>query len=157
MGTDRIIKMAKTNSNNIESGRHNGMGLTKAKAEQIVTVRVLLLVIFDIAVSFWFDSVVNAPGQVEYDFYMNTRPTLIWVFSALFVLSAAYAVIAKLIKLKTFKHFITPEMLVAMTFICASAVVLYNNFRLTPILFYTMMVVISILAAIYYIYTMLFY
>ncbi len=154
MGTDRIIKMAKTNFNNV---KNNEVVLTKSKAELIVTVRVILLVIFDIAVSFWFDSIVNAPGQVEYDFYMNTRPTLVWVFGALFVLSAAYAVVAKLIKLKTVKHYVTPEMLVAMSFICASANVLYNNFRLTPVLFYTMMVVISILAAIYYIYTMLFY
>lgn len=146
--------MVKTNSNKMNNTSN---GLTRAKAELIVTARVLLLVVFDIAVSFWFDYIINAPGEVELAFYKNVRPTLLWVTVALFVLSVIYFAVAKLVKMNTVKHIVTPEMLAAMTFICAAAVVLYNNFRLTPVLFYTMMVVISILAAIYYIYTMLFY
>lgn len=144
--------MAKTN-------QKTENGLTRSQAETVVTLRVLLLVIFDIAVSFCFDYIINAPStsSIELNFYMNWRPTLIWVFAALFVLSVAYFVIAKVVKLNTSKHIVTPEMLTAMTFICTAGIVLYNNFRLTPFLFYTMMVVISILAAIYYIYTMLFY
>ncbi len=146
--------MGKTNVNK-EKATVNG--LTRSQAEIIVTLRVILLVIFDIAVSFWFDYIINAPGSVELEFYRSIRPVLVWVTVALFALSVIYFVVAKAVKLNTSKHVITPEMIAAMTFICMSAVVLYNNFRLTPILFYTMMVVISILAAIYYIYTMLFY
>ena len=146
--------MAKTNFKKMNTA---GNGLTRSQAEFIVTIRVLLLVIFDIAASFWFDYIINAPGNVELAFYRNVRPTLLWVTIGLFVLSLAYFVVAKFTKMNTSKHIITPEMISAMTFICMAAIVLYNNFRLTPVLFYTMVVIISILAAIYYIYTMLFY
>lgn len=157
MRTDRIINMAKTNITNTKSEKKNCSGLPRALAEKVVTLRVLLLVIFDIAASFLFDYIIHASGPVELNFYNNIRPVLVWVSVALFLLAAAYVIVAKVTKLNTAKHIITPEMIAAMTFIFMAAIVLYNNFRLTPILFYTMMVVISILAAIYYIYTMLFY
>jgi len=149
--------MAKTSMNNMKSGKGNKNGLTNYQAEKIVLIRVLFIVLFDIIASFLFDYIVNAPGSVEFSFYMDVRPVLIWVSIALFVLSLGYVVLSKVKKFNVARHVITPEMLAAMTFIFMAAILLYNTFRLTPFLFYTMMIVVSILAVIYYIYTMLFY
>lgn len=146
--------MGKTKSNN---KKVDGTRITRSQAETIVTIRVILLVIFDIAASFWFDYVITLPGERELAFHKNLYPTLVWVSVVLFALSVIYFVVAKFMKLKTVKYFITPEMIASMTFVCMSAMVLYDNFRVNPILLYTMMVILSVFLAIYYIYTMLFY
>ncbi len=130
----------------------------------MVTIRVLLLVLFDIIVSFLFDYLTHARALVgdtgftaEGVFYLKVRPVLLWVFVGLFVASLAYFVVVKAKKLNTARHPVTPAMLTAMTFILAAGVVFYDTFRIAPVLFYTMTVIISLLAALYYIYTMLFY
>ncbi|MBE6598442.1 MAG: hypothetical protein E7638_03250 [Ruminococcaceae bacterium] len=152
--------MAKTNTNITNNG------LTKSQAENVVTIRVLLLVLFDIAVSFLFDffststKTFTAENGATYTLelvFHNILPVLRWVFGILFVLSLAYFVIARVKKINTSRHPVTPEMLVVFTFILTAAVVFYDMFKITPFLFYTMTVVISVLVAIYYIYTMLFY
>ena len=155
--TDREISMAKTSMNNMKPKKQNSKGLTIYQAEKTVLLRVLFIVLFDIIASFLFDYIVTAPGSVEFKFYMEVRPVLLWVSIALFVLSIGYIVLAKVKKLDVSRHVITPEMLAAMSFIFMAAILLYNTFRLTPFLFYTMMIIVSILAVIYYIYTMLFY
>ncbi len=142
---------------------HNN-GLTKKQTENVVTIRVLLLVLFDIIVSLLFDFLTHAGELVgntgftaEGIFVLKVRPVLMWVFVGLFAASLVYFAIAKVKKLDTTRHFVTPAMISAMTFILAAGVVFYNTFRIAPVLFYTMTVIISLLAALYYIYTMLFY
>ncbi len=152
------MNMAKTNN------KHFNNGLTKKQTENVVSIRVLVLVLFDIIVSFMFDYLTHASELVgetgftaEGIFVLKVRPVLMWVFGALFAASLAYFVVAKVTKLNTSRHPVTPAMLTAMTFILTAGVVFYNTFRIAPVLFYTMTVIISLLVALYYIYTMLFY
>jgi len=142
-------------NNKKTGGKKKGYG--RKDVSRVVTIRVLILVLFNIVLGSLFDYITHAGNNQELTFYTEVRPVLMWVSIALFVLSAAYVAIAKVKKLDTARHPVTPEMLAAMTLILMAAVLLYNTFRLTPFLFFTMMIVISLLVAVYYIYTMLFY
>lgn len=155
MGAVCEMNMAKnvTNKKSNNSVNRN----SKSKAGKVVTLRVLVLILFDVILGSLFDYVIHAGNDLELAFYLNVRPALIWISVALFVLSVAYVVVAKTMKINTTRRPVTPEMIAVMTLILTAAVLLYNTFRMTPALFFTMMIVISILAAIYYIYTMLLY
>lgn len=153
------MNMAKNMTNYKKSGSSNAgkKGYSRSDAGRVVTIRVLILVLFNIVMGSLFDYIIHAGNNIELVFYKDVRPVLLWVSIALFVLSAAYVIAAKVKKIDTSRHPITPEMLAALTLILMATVLLYNTFRLTPFLFFTMMIVISILVAVYYIYTMLFY
>lgn len=155
MGAVCEMNMAKnaTNKNNSVNRKAN----SKSEAGKVVTIRVLVLILFDVILGSLFDYVIHAGNDLELAFYLNVRPVLLWISVALFVLSVAYVVVAKTMKINTTRRPVTPEMIAVMTLLLMAAIVLYNTFRMTPVLFFTMTIVISILAAVYYIYTMLFY
>lgn len=152
MNMSKNITNAKKSSNNA-----NRKGYSRSDAGRVVAIRVLILVLFNVVMGSLFDYIIHAGNNLELVFYKNVRPVLLWVSIALFALSVAYVIVAKVKKLDTSRHAVTPEMLTALTLILMASTVLYNTFRLTPFLFFTMMIVISILVAVYYIYTMLFY
>ncbi len=147
-----MAKNKKTVTNN--SKLHN---LTKGEAGRIVTFRVLIIVLFDIIIGSLFDYIIHADGNIELFFYTKVRPALMVVSIVLFALAAAYLVLARVKKLDSSRHPMTPLMIVFATLFLMLTVVLYNTFRLTPILFFTVMIVGSILIAVYYVYTMLLY
>jgi hypothetical protein len=57
----------------------------------------------------------------------------------------------------TSAHIMTPEMVLGLAFFLFTTAMFYDHFRNTPFLFYTIMVIGSVLYAVYYIYTILLY
>lgn len=132
------------------------MSLDKSKAGRIVFFRILIIILADVVVSTLFDFV-KAEGNREFSFVMNVLPALRIAFAALLVLSALYWVLASVKKLDTSAHIMPPEMITALSLYLTVTAVFYDRFRISPILFYTMTIIASVLFAVYYIYTILLY
>lgn len=133
--------------------------LSKDEAGKIIFWRILIIAVVDLLVASFFDYITHSPAEVEGPFYMNVRPVLNWVFWGLVALSVVYFVIVLVKKIDTSAHIMTPEMILAATlyFAIVTTGVFYNMFRITPYLFYTMTMIVSVLFAVYYIYTILLY
>jgi len=132
------------------------MALGKDKAKQIVTIRILIIIFADILVCSLFDFV-RGDIMRELYFHNNVHPVLMYVFGALLVLSAAYFAVTLIKKIDTSAHIMTPLMVVALCLYLFVSVLFYDQFRMTPFLFYTMTVIASVLFAVYYVYTIIFY
>ena len=133
--------------------------MSKDDAGKIIFWRILIIAVVDLIVASLFDYITHAPAEVEAPFFVNVRPVLNIVFWALFALSVVYFIITIVKKIDTSAHIMTPEMISAGTLFLAvmTTGVFYNMFRITPYLFYTMTVIVSVLFAVYYIYTILLY
>lgn len=133
--------------------------LKKDDAGKIIFWRILIIVIVDLLVASAFDYLIHSPAEVEYNFYMNIRPVLCIVFWALFALSVAYYVLTIIKKMDTSAHIMTPAMITACTLYLSIMTTgfLYDMFKMTPYLFYTMTIIASVLFAVYYVYTVLLY
>lgn len=132
------------------------MSLDKNKAGRIVSIRLLVILLTDIIVASLFEFV-RGEGMREFSFYTNTLPTLRYVFIGLFALALAYYVITLVKKIDTSAHYVTPLMIVAGTFYLAGTAMFYDRLRISPILFYTVTVIVSVLFAVYYVYTVILY
>lgn len=133
--------------------------LSKDEAGAIIFWRIVIIAALDLIVASLFHYITHSPAEVETQFYMNVRPILSIVFWALFVAAAVYFIITLVKKIDTSAHIMTPEMILAATLYLAvvNTSVFYNMFRTTPYLFYTMTMIVSVLFAVYYIYTILLY
>ena len=132
------------------------MSLNKGKAGRIVFVRILIIVLVDLIVSSLFDFV-GGEATRELEFHRHIHTPLKYAFGVLLVLAVAYFVYTLVKKIDTSTWMMTPAMITAVALYLFVTAMLYENFRTTPFLFYTMTVVVSVLFAIYYIYTILFY
>lgn len=132
------------------------MSLDKAKAGRIVFFRFLIILLTDILVSSLFDYI-NTEATRQYNFHMSIQTPLKIVFGVLFVLSVALLLITRLKKIDTSAQYMTPAMIAAVALYLFVTTMFFDQFATTPFLFYTMTVIASVLFAVYYIYTVLFY
>ena len=133
--------------------------LSKDAAGKIIFWRILIILVVDLLVASTFDYLVHSPAEIEFNFYMNIRPILCYVFWALFALSVVYLVLTIVKKIDTSAHIATPAMIAAVTLYLSimSTGFFYDMFKMTPYLFYTMTVIASVLFVVYYVYTVLMY
>ncbi len=149
------MNMAKSDKM-INKNANKMMSLGKMEAGRIVLFRILIIVLADIIVGSLFDFV-KAEATRELAFHMNVHPVLKIVFSAVLALAAVYFVITLVKKMDTSAHIMTPEMILGLALFLFTTVMFYDHFRNTPFLFYTIMVIASVLYAVYYIYTIMLY
>ncbi len=130
--------------------------LNKSKAGRIVFIRILIIILVDIIVASLFDFV-GAEAEREYFFHFNIHTPLKYTFGVCFAAAVVFFVCSIVKKIDTSTWYMTPVMTAAVTLYLFVTVMLYENFRTTPFLFYTMTVIVSVLFAVYYIYTILMY
>lgn len=130
--------------------------LGKAEAGRIVLFRILIIILADIVTGTLFDFVKSEANR-ELAFHLNVHPMLKIVFSAVLALAAVYFVFMLVKKVDTSAHIMTPEMVFGLALFLFTTVMFYDHFRNTPFLFYTIMVIGSVLYAVYYIYTIMLY
>ena len=130
--------------------------LGKMEAGRIVLFRLLIIVLADIIVGSLFDFV-KAEATRELAFHMNVHSVLKVVFGVVLALAAVYFVVMLVKKVDTSAHIMTPEMVLGLALFLFTTAMFYDHFRNTPFLFYTIMVIGSVLYAVYYIYTILLY
>lgn len=148
------MDMAKIN--NIRSADNKMKALNKGKAGRIVFVRILIIIFVDLIVSSLFDFV-GGEAMRELAFHRHVHTPLKYIFGVLLVLSVAFLVYTLVKKIDASTWYMTPVMIAAVCLYLFVTAMLYENFRTTPFLFYTMTVVVSVLFAVYYIYTILMY
>ena len=149
------MDMAKS-KNNKAAGGSKMMSLNKSKVGSIVMCRILIIILVDVIVSSLFDFVKGEANR-ELTFHMSVLPVLRIAFGVLLAASVVYLVLSIVKKMDTSAHFMTPAMITAVCLYLFVTAVFYNQFRATPFLFYTMTVIVSVLFAVYYLYTVLFY
>lgn len=148
------MNMAK--SNRMNAGNNKMMSLDKAKACRIVFFRALIIILTDIVVSSLFDYI-RKEAVRHYTFHTSIQTPLSIVFGVLTAAAAGYLIFTAAKKIDTSAQYITPAMIVAAAFYLLVTNVFFDQFATTPFLFYTMTVIVSVLFAVYYIYTILLY
>lgn len=132
----------------------NGSGLTREEAGKVVTYRILILVLADFLIGTLLDYV-RADGSREYAFVFNVCPVLVWVFGVMTLGAAAYLVWSLVKKIDTKRYPITPAMIFALCFFLFAATLFYKSLTFTLML--AVLVIGSVLFALYYIYSNLLY
>ncbi len=140
---NQSVKLEKKNS-----------GLSREEAGKVVTYRILILVLADFIIGTLLDYV-RADGSREYSFVFNVCPVLVWVFGVLTLGAAAYLVWSLVKKVDTKRYPITPAMLFALCFFLFAAALFYKSLTFTLML--AVLIIGSVLFALYYIYTNLLY
>ena len=130
--------------------------LGKMEAGRIVLFRILIIILADIIIGSLFDFV-KAEAMRELAFHLNVHPVLKAVFGVVFAAAAVYFILMLVKKVDTSAHIMTPEMILGLGLFLFTSVMFYDHFRNTPFLFYTIMVIGSVLYAVYYIYTIMLY
>ena len=149
------MNMAKSDKMvNKSANKMNTLG--KMEAGRIVLFRILIIVLADIIVGSLFDFV-KSDAMRELAFHLNVHPVLKAVFGAVLALAAVYFVAMLVKKVDTSAHIMTPEMVLGLALFLFMTAMFYDHFRNTPFLFYTIMVIGSVLYAVYYIYTIMLY
>lgn len=159
MATTRNVTAGNTKKKNNTYKPRNVDRLSKDSASMLVFIRIVIILVVDIAVCWLFSELKRSPGEVEYNFYMNIRPVLFWIFLGLFILSGLYFAFTRIKGIDTSAHYVTPAMLMAITLYLAVFMnqFFYTRFGLSPYLFYTVTIIVSVLFAVYYVYTILLY
>lgn len=150
------MNMAKSAKNHAERTTNKIMSLDKAKAGQIVFSRILIIIITDLIVAALFNFV-REEAMRHYTFHMQLQKPLVIAFAALLLLTVVYLAITLLKKIDTSAHYMTPLMIVAVALYLLVSTIFFDQFATTPFLFYTMTIIVSVLFAVYYIYTILLY
>ena len=150
------LDMAKKTTNKlkaVKSGK-NIETVSRSAAGQIVLVRILAIVIVDVIVAMLFDFVgPRADSARSLAFHMKVLPVLRIVFLAALV----YLVVTLVRKTDTSAYWITPVMLTAVALYLTVTALFFDKFWVYPPVFYVMTVIVSLLFAVYYIYTILLY
>ena len=155
VGFDHKMDMAKSDKIvNKNSNKMNALG--KSEAGRIVLFRILIILLADIITGSLFDFVKSEANR-ELAFHLNVHPILKIVSSAVLALAAVYFVFMLVKKVDTSAHIMTPAMTLGLAIFLFTSVMFYDHFRNTPFLFYTIMVIGSVLYAVYYIYTIMLY
>lgn len=152
------MNMAKANK--IPSKRvpcNKMMALDKNSATRIVLLRILIIILVDILVGTAVGSLAKLEPEPALNFHLHVLPILKYVFAALLILAAAYVVVMLLKKVDTSAHVVTPLMVFAVALYLAVTAAFLDRFINAPYLFWTLTLVISVLFAVYYIYTILMY
>ena len=135
--------------------------LTKDEAGILVFARILTIIVVDIIVSSLFEAVRPHEGTVTdaMTAFFKARPILVWVFGALLAAAVGYWIVTLVMKRDTSIDWVTPGMCVAVALYLFVSVLSYtqNAFWRFPPLFYVMTVIVSVLIAVYYVYTILLY
>jgi len=150
------MNMAKNSKVNEAIAGNKMASLTKMEAGRIVLFRILIIILADIIVGSLFDYVKSEANR-EFFFHQSILPVLQAAFGVVLGLSVVYLVLALVKKFDTSAHYMTPAMITALAAYLFVTVMLYDRFRGIPFLFYTMTVIVSVLFAVYYIYTILLY
>ena len=79
------------------------------------------------------------------------------LFPALLACAVVYLVVTLARKTDTSAYWVTPAMLTAVALYLAVTVLFFDKFWVFPPVFYVMTVIVSLLFAVYYIYTILLY
>lgn len=154
------LDMAKKATVKLETGKRekNIETVSRSAAGQIVLVRILAIVIVDVIVAMLFDFVgPRADAARATAFHMNVLPVLRIVFPALLLAALVYLVVTLVRKTDTSAHWITPVMLTAVALYLTVTALFFDKFWVYPPVFYVMTVIVSLLFAVYYIYTILLY
>ncbi len=146
------MDMAKQNS--ILKTKLGGDKLSKEEAGKVVTYRILIIFLADLIIGSLLDYV-RADSTREYNFVFSICPWLTWVFAALFAGAAAWLVWSIVKKVDVRRYPMPPAMAVALTLFLFGITLLYKSITMVMIL--SVMVIASVLIAIYYIYTNLLY
>ncbi|MBQ3954997.1 MAG: hypothetical protein II680_03850 [Clostridia bacterium] len=150
--------MAKKNKKAVAAGGRLIEQASRSKAGQIVLVRILAIVIVDVIVAMLFDFVgPHAAWDRASSFHEKVLPVLKIVFPALLLLAAVYLAVTLIRKTDTSAYWFTPAMLTAVALYLTVTVLFFDKFWVYPPLFYVMTVIVSLLFAVYYIYTILLY
>ena len=128
----------------------NTKGLSREEAGKIVTYRILILVLADFIIGSLLDYV-RADSNREYSFVFRVCPVLVWVFGAMALAACGYLVK----KTDTRRYPITPAMIFALCFFLFAATLFYKSLTFTLML--AVLVIGSVLFALYYIYMNLLY
>lgn len=150
------MDMAKSKKINAASAANKMMSLDKAKAGRIVFFRVLLIILTDIIVSTLFDFI-KSEAMRHLTFHRSIQTPLTIAFGVVLVLAAIYFAVTVVKKIDTSAQYITPAMITAVALYLFVTTMFFDQFATTPFLFYTMTVIVSVLFAVYYIYTILLY
>jgi hypothetical protein len=160
------LDMAKNagNINTVRGGVGQGQEinrLSKDEAGSRVFVRILIILVVDIIVSSLFETVRphQNVGSDAMTVFIKMRPVLVWVFGALLAAAAVYWIVTLIFRIDTSAHWVTPAMLFMVALYLFVSVFNYtwNTFWRFPPLFYVMTVIVSVLFAVYYIYTIILY
>lgn len=154
------MNMAKQSSNSIKKTKANNQKATvlteKNGAGRVVLFRTLIIILADLIMASLFDFVKSNANR-ELAFHLNVHPVLKVVFGVLFALSIVYLVITLVKKIDTSKHYMTPLMITGLTLFMFASIMAYDQLRNSPFLFYTAMIIGSVLYVVYYVYTKLLY
>lgn len=154
------MNMAKQSSNSIKKTKANNQKATvlteKNGAGRVVLFRTLIIILADLIMASLFDFVKSNANR-ELAFHLNVHPVLKVVFGVLFALSIVYLVITLVKKIDTSKHYMTPLMITGLTLFMFASIMTYDQLRNSPFLFYTAMIIGSVLYVVYYVYTKLLY
>lgn len=152
-----LIPMSTTNAKS--QNKPKIATLKRAEAKKLVLLRVLVILVVDIAVCICFNHLIHSPAEVEYTFYTQIRPVLFWFFIALTVAAVVYLIVTLVKKIDTSAKVLTPAMICAISIYLAILTnsFFYTRFRQSPYLFYTMTIIASVLFVVYYVYTVLLY
>ena len=135
--------------------------LTKDEAGVLVFVRIFIILVVDIVVCSLFETVRphDGIGSDAMTLFFKIRPTLVWIFGGLLAAAVIYWIVTLIFKIDTSAHWVTPAMLFAVALYLFVSVFDYtqNAFWRFPPLFYVMTIIVSVLFAVYYIYTILLY
>ena len=152
------VQTTGTNANTAGAGRNNMATVSRAKAEEVVLVRILIIALVDIIVSMLFKSVgPRSSASRVTAFHMQVLPVLKIVFPALLLCAVVFLIVTLLKKIDTSAWWVTPVMLTAVALYLTVAVLFFDSFWNFPAMFYVMTVIVSVLFAVYYIYTILLY
>ena len=132
----------------------NTKGLSHEEAGKIVTYRILILVLADFIIGSLLDYV-RADSNREYSFVFRVCPVLVWVFGAMALAACGYLVWSLVKKTDTRRYPITPAMIFALCFFLFAATLFYKSLTFTLML--AVLVIGSVLFALYYIYMNLLY
>lgn len=150
------MNMAKSKNMGTVNTGNKMMSLSKAKAIEIVVVRILAIILTDIVVSSIYNYI-NSEAMRQWVFHSTIQTPVTIVCGVLLVLSLAYLVVAQRKTIDTSAHYVTPAMITAVTLYLTVTSLFFDRFTTSPFLFYTMTVIVSVLFAVYYIYTVILY
>ncbi|MBE6542389.1 MAG: hypothetical protein E7672_08080 [Ruminococcaceae bacterium] len=148
--------MTKSAKMSAQNHQNKMSSLDKRKAGKIVLIRILIILFTDIIISSLFDFI-KSEATREFFFHMNIHTPLKFISAIILVLAAVYFIYTYVKKIDTSAYYITPAMITAIALYIFATVILFEQFVTTPFLFYTMTVIVSVLFAVYYIYTILLY
>ena len=131
--------------------------LDKKAATRLVVIRLLIIILFDLAIGFGLNYLRTCDMMITLNFHQNVLPVLRYVFAGVVLLAAAYVVMMIIKKVDSSAHVVTPLMIFAFAMILAITAAFFDRFQSAPYLYWIMAILVGVFFAVYYIYTILMY